>query len=95
MAVDGRPVPQPLHLRRGDGPRLLKLSAPGFAAEEQSIVPAKDLIIQLGMQKEKETALEPVHRTAHKSGDKHGPPRARGEKGDKPDKPDKNVVTDL
>jgi serine/threonine-protein kinase len=89
VAVDGRPMPQPLHLRRGSGARLLRLSAPGYQSEEQSVVPGKDLIIQLGMQKEKEAATlpaPPARRRGHRGGEGRGSGKG---------KPDKNIVTDL
>ncbi|MEA2700943.1 MAG: hypothetical protein QOI66_5214, partial [Myxococcales bacterium] len=89
VAVDGRPTPQPLHLRRGDRARRLQLSAPGYQPEEQSVVPSKDLIVRLGMQKE--AAPEPArHGGGHRTGDGRASPR-----GNRTDRIDKHIVTDL
>jgi len=89
VAVDGRPTPQPLHLRRSERVRRLQLSAPGYQPEEQSVVPSKDLIVRLGMQKE--AAPEPArHGSGHRTGDGRPSPR-----GNRTDRTDKHIVTDL
>ncbi|HEX3694346.1 MAG TPA: hypothetical protein VH374_03060 [Polyangia bacterium] len=65
------------------------MSAPGYQPEEQSVVPGKDLIVQLGMQKEKEAVAlpaPPAHRPGHHGGEGRGSGKAKS---------DKNIVTDL
>jgi hypothetical protein len=89
VAVDGRPTPQPLRLRRGTSAHLLRLSAPGYRVDEQSVIPSKDLLIRLTMQKEAPTVVVTplrVHQPA--GGGKSGPRPPREIKG-------KNIVTDL
>jgi serine/threonine-protein kinase len=82
VAVDGHPAALPLRLPRGPETRRLQFSAPGFKSEEQLVVPSKDLLIQLGMQKDAAHTSRPTH---HSSDPRPTPTH----------KTSKNVVTDL
>ncbi|HET6281990.1 MAG TPA: protein kinase [Polyangia bacterium] len=82
VAVDGRAATLPLRLPRGPEKRRIQFSAPGYKSEEQLVVPSKDLIIRLAMQKEAAPTPRPAH---HPSEPRPAPTR----------KTTKNVVTDL
>lgn len=84
VAVDGRAATLPVRLPRGTDKHRLQFSAPGYQTEDQVVVPSRDLLIHLSMQK-KAAPIAP--RPARRPAEPRPTPAPR--------KTSKNVVTDL